>query len=282
MKIGIVIVTHNRSEYLESCVSALSDQIGKDDQIIIIDNNSPTEGSSKNKQIVSDISNKNVRYVWCATNSIPSGRNKGIQILLPYVDGIAFIDDDCVVADNWVHLTKCQHNLNNQVDVLQGGVNHSPKDNFYIRLTAEMYRNWLESNRTGNVMRTFDSKNVSFKVSVFQDKRNRFDERLRYSSDIEFGQRLCRQGLLIRYESSIAVYHNERDSFFPFIKQHMNIAIGEKDVGVGLVPDRYKYHVQSIVQLAKQFISRGDVLSLIKLCVVIPLLLIIRSMQFIN
>lgn len=252
--------------------------MGRGDRIVVVDNNSFPAESSKNRNIVSSIIH--TRYVISGANSIPVGRNKGLEAIVSSVDIVAFIDDDCVAADNWVSSIKRQHELNNRVDVLQGSVNHLPRDNFYAQFTAEMYGNWLESNKTSNMMRTFDSKNVSFKARIFQEKKNRFNEHLTYSSDIELGQRLCRQGLCIRYEPSICVSHYERDSFFPFIKQHMNIAAGEKDVGVGLVPSRYRSNIKSVFRLAKQFIIRGDISSLIKLCIIVPILFVLRSVRF--
>lgn len=283
-KTSIIVLTRNRSFLLQKCLEKLVPQLRGNDAIIIVNNGSTLTETKKIKQVINHLKNKNLQLVWGdKKGNIPKGRNKGIVSVSKKSQIIAFLDDDCLPNKNWSKNIRKEHQAYHEWQVIQGKVISIPKNNLYARITGITYQNWLRSNLLNkNLLATFDSKNVSFKVKVFRSGLS-FNEKFGRSSDIELGLRLRKKGFKIGYSPKIKTYHRERTTLIPFLKQHINIAKGERGVElVGLFPSRYKYHFFLFRRLAWQLFKERKFLSLSLFLLLIPLILILRTAVFLS
>ncbi len=282
-KTSIIIITNNRSTLLKKCLDSIAGQLTKNDEIYVVNNASIKKETKKVINLIKMYQSKNVYYIYSNTDSIPKGRNKGLKKIKKDSNLVAFIDDDCLANSNWLKSVKEEHDAHQDLQVIQGKVISIPKDNLYARITGLTYQNWLRSNLLNkNLLKTFDSKNISFKKRVFRSGLL-FNEKHERSSDIELGQRLQKGGFKIGYSPKIRVYHQERTSLFPFLKQHLNIARGEsKTETITLFPSRYKYHLAAFRKLTWQLIKEGKILSLFQFLFLIPVILTLRAGVFLS
>ena len=124
MKLTIVIPTKNRANSLHEAVTFVAPQLKSKDEIIIIDNNS----TDNTKKIVDSLKNSSFLPLISYYKEINSGpsyaRNLGIE--KSSGDIVAFLDDDCMVSDNWVKIIKKFYSLKkNKNTILQGKIIHS-------------------------------------------------------------------------------------------------------------------------------------------------------------
>lgn len=221
MTVSIVILTKDRAQLLNLCLTSLANQTVPPDEIIVVDNNS----TDKTKSIINKFKNK--LPISCQTstsNSLPYLYNSGIKQSNSEI--IACLDDDCKVNKNWVKNIIKAHTDNPDV-VIQGKVISYPNKNIYVKIMANHYKNWLRSHLIGNgYLSVIDTKNVSFPKKII--KENLFLESLNKGShDIELGKRLFNKHIKILYVKNIIVWHKEREAFKDFVSQHWRIAQSE-------------------------------------------------------
>src|SRR3972149_142120 len=105
MKISVVVCTYNRCEDLRRALQSLilQDFPATDYEILVVDNNS----IDKTKDVVGNflkISSSNVKYVFETAQGLSHARNRGIKEAKGEI--ISFIDDDVIVAKDWLTETK--------------------------------------------------------------------------------------------------------------------------------------------------------------------------------
>lgn len=93
--VSVVIATRNRAVHLAACLQSV---LANPDshEVIVVDQ---SDGDAT-QAAVARLGDPRVRYVHTATRGVTSGRNLGIE--LSHGDIVAFTDDDCRVAPDWV------------------------------------------------------------------------------------------------------------------------------------------------------------------------------------
>ncbi len=280
VKTAIVVLAYNRSFLLKQCLKSLIGKLESEDKIILINNHSSADESQKIESLIKRFPPDKLIYLVNQTNSIPKARNLGIKTAESF-DLVAFLDDDCRANEDYLLNLKKAHLVHSNWQIIQGKVSSIPFNNLYARLTGLTYQNWLKANLlTNGTLRTFDSKNVSFKNEVLKDLH--FNEALNRSSDIDSGQLLKEKGYTIGYSPETSVFHQERTTLFPFLVQHFNIAEGELDTGLKFFPKRYLYHFSTFYALFLQLIKEGEIFSSLKLILLVFLILTIRTAVFLT
>src|SRR3989338_6054944 len=98
--LSVIIATHNRSSYLENCLSSIQNKKLplKVYEIIVVDNNS----TDNTKKIVYKFMNKNenIRYVFEKITGLSSARNKGFENAKG--EYLIYLDDDCKVPPEYL------------------------------------------------------------------------------------------------------------------------------------------------------------------------------------
>lgn len=97
MTITIVIITRNRSEFLDRCLSSIVNQVVSPQKVVVVDNGSTDQTwltIEKYRKIFP------IRTIRETHVGIPYARNTGIKIAKG--DIVAFLDDDCIADPQWI------------------------------------------------------------------------------------------------------------------------------------------------------------------------------------
>jgi len=97
MYISVVVLTRNRLPQLERCLRSLREQTFRDFEVVVIDTGS-TDGTIE--RLRSDPPLPNLRLIETQGGSFASARNEGVLAALGR--WIAFLDDDCMAAPDWL------------------------------------------------------------------------------------------------------------------------------------------------------------------------------------
>jgi glycosyltransferase involved in cell wall biosynthesis len=128
---------------------------------------------------------------------------------------LGFLDDDVEVNSSWLQAT-CNFFSHHSFDVMQGSILIPPDmagDEKFLRL-LNRYRTICYYHRPGTEVReirTLNAANIAFRRELLE-KTGLFDERIGpgqsgTSMDVEFGERVLRNGGRIGYEPTSIVYH---------------------------------------------------------------------------
>jgi GT2 family glycosyltransferase len=217
----------DRASSLERCLSSLVCQITKHDEVLVL-------LDAHSKDASEDVLKKYKKrmpliYYKTPIRGYPKLYNLAIQKSNKNI--LVFINDDCHVDASFIASIKQAHKKHPNT-VIQGMTYSLPKNNVYAEIMGDNYQNWITTNMLdgSSQMKTIDNKNVSVPRDVF-DRVGGYDEKfLKGSEDIEFGKRLVREKIPIWLDSSIVVYHYERNTFSGFVHQHVRIGHSESIV----------------------------------------------------
>ena len=191
-KVAAVVVTYNRKELLEECISALLNQSYKDCDIIIVDNAS-TDGT---KDLVTAKFENSVIYENTGSNlGGAGGFNYGVKTAyrLGY-DYFWLMDDDCIVdTDSLSILMKTVDELNNDFGFLSSRVLWKDGSLCKMNIQKINYRKKIDETITGLnkiIMATF----VSFlvKKEVVEEVGLPISDFFIWADDLEYSRRISK------------------------------------------------------------------------------------------
>ncbi|HYG03227.1 MAG TPA: glycosyltransferase [Chryseosolibacter sp.] len=220
--VSIVICTRNRAESLATCLEALSKQISKPAEIVVVDNASTSVS-------VKHVCKKfNVRYIREDRVGLDIARNTGAREARHSI--IAYTDDDTTPDPLWVYRVHETFARNPEVAAMTGLILAGS-----LKTEAEIiFEKYWPFNR-GFTPRVFDDRffkstlpggppvweigagaNMAFRKTVFDDV-GYFDERLDVgaagcSGDSELWYRILAENLVIQYNPLAIVQHFHRAS----------------------------------------------------------------------
>ncbi|MFA5410933.1 MAG: glycosyltransferase [Candidatus Omnitrophota bacterium] len=217
--ISVIIVTYNRLNAIEHCIRAVLDQPEKK-EIIIIDNCSGDNTAEilKNKygdriKLIRNEFKENLAYC----------KNIGARQAQGGI--IAFTDDDCIPALNWLARILLCFNLGN-CDILAGPVRLEKKLHFPWWWQPSL--NWaIGIAEIGSKKFLPLGSNLAFKKDVYMEiesllKKRPADKEIIYSEENFRIITAIKKGYKVRLDGSLIVYHSigqERLSFKYLIKR---------------------------------------------------------------
>jgi len=220
--VSIIVPTFNRHEALSVCVQAISLQDYPRDrfEIIVVDDGSLTPVTVSDRALPHDVSARVLRQ----SNAGPaSARNLGAQHARG--DVLAFTDDDCVPAPQWLReLTRA---CKSAPGTLVGGRTvNALADNLYSTasqiIVDEAYAYFL--NRDSD-LKFFASNNMAMSTEHFLSGGG-FDPSFRTAEDRDFCDRWIRRGHRVEYAPGAIVQHHHRLTLAAFWRQHFNYGRG--------------------------------------------------------
>lgn len=229
--ISILICTRNRHTKLSRCLhSILSTNIGSQYEIIVVDQSD----QPLPQETIESLGNEHLQYVWSKGRGLAKARNTAVRMAKG--DVLAFTDDDCVVAPEWLTLAL---DTFRQVPTALGVFGRvlaysEPTEQISHHIKQSKFGNVTYATKPGPMFcnalcgkleqEIFDKpclpfenlgsgNNMFFRREVFE-KYGLFVEYLGTGSwmmsaeDTEFHYRLLRRGCKLVYNSDILIYHD--------------------------------------------------------------------------
>lgn len=205
--VSVVICTYNRREYLERVLDYLRHQRSPAFEVIVVDG--PSDDGSK--ELLADHAHE-IKLTHNAERNLSKSRNLGIE--LADGDVVAFIDDDALPFDDWVHRILDEYNTRPLTTAGLGGpayyagtfwfqaedngINHLAEAKVNINSKQIGQDGWYRYNTGTNA--TFATRSLR--------EHGGFDEQFDYFLDeSEVCFRLQQAGLLIGYAPEVVVRH---------------------------------------------------------------------------
>ncbi|HYQ44941.1 MAG TPA: glycosyltransferase family A protein [Polyangiaceae bacterium] len=113
--VSVVVPTRNRADHALACVQTILANTGFD-ELVVVDQSDGRE----TEQAISTLNDPRVRYLRSSSRGVTRGRNTGIEATKGEI--IAFTDDDCRVAPDWVPNIARVFAADSQVAVVCGRV----------------------------------------------------------------------------------------------------------------------------------------------------------------
>jgi len=214
MNISIIIPTRNRSALLLRCLQSLLPQLQDGDEVILVDNGD----SYQTKLIVSTfLQQYPIIYIHERRKGSSYARNTGFRKTKG--EGIAFLDDDCIVSQQW--LAEIRRLLEgakkrNTISLFQGKIIYKfPSDSLrkslfilqhqYDWTTIRKSKKW-ESSRALDLI---NAGNFFTLRRIFHHTNYLFDSRTfpYIGEERDLAYRLQLQGVSIEYTPSVSVTH---------------------------------------------------------------------------
>ena len=218
LDISVVICTYNRSESLRAVLHSLEQMNVPPHllwEVIVVDNNSKDSTQTVVKQF--DGSKLHIKYVFEPAQGLSHARNRGVKESAGNI--VSFIDDDVVVAQDWLLEVK---NAFNQYQVAcVGGKVPLRKDLIKPQWWHEDYNNAIGACDKGDRVIIADTNylgligigaNLSFrrasfeKYGDFKTDLGRIGSSLLMGEEAEFCNRLRTNGELLIYYPKAVVY----------------------------------------------------------------------------
>jgi len=218
--ISVVITTYNRPDYLRSSIKSVLSQSLQVQEIIVVDDCSPTPLQS----VIDEFSDERIHYERLATNSGPNcARNTGVAIAKS--DWVAFLDDD----DEWL-----PEKIEKQVGALTDGAERQCIGSIcsYRFLETGRDRVWGETGRVElDTLRQGNPYCGASGLIVLRDKISRitFDETLPCGQDWDIFIRLSLEGELVYLSESLFLYRRG---------SHDSVTLKAKNLKIDELPAR--------------------------------------------
>ncbi len=222
--VSIIIPVYNDAVALETCLKALAHQTYPTYEIIVVDN-----GSSHLDAITTLVEQcpKAVLSHEAKPGSY-AARNRGISIAQG--DIIGFTDADCIPDPEWIaqgvtlllQYPDCGL-VAGRIDLFFQDPSHLTAVELYDSVLAFPQQSFLKQEQFAATANIFTFKRVL-------DDVGSFDDRLKSSGDVEWGQRVYRAGYQQIYGDSVRVQHPARASWSQLYRRTIRHIGGRYDL----------------------------------------------------
>jgi len=215
--ISVIIPSYNSEKTIHKCLDSLLNQTYKSDYEIILidssDDNTPNIVSSNYPRI--ELTHLNQK------TDPGTARNIGIKESKGNI--IAFIDSDCIAAEDWLENIEEAHK--DSYDVIGGAVccaNAQDDIVGWVGYIAE-FREFLPSLSKREVEH-IPTCNISYKKRIF-NRFGMFKGEYYPQEDLVYNYNLRKNGERILYDPDIQVYHHSRSHLKNFLNHQKKIGI---------------------------------------------------------
>lgn len=218
--ISVIVATRgDKLTSLERCLESLQKQTFKRFEVIVV--------YPRNRSEIRDLCRvfdftpieQSPKKLSCARQ-----RNKGVRYASCSL--ISFIDDDCEVPKTWLETIYTTFQQYPSLSCLGGPCRPPPDEQNYFRLTLGMF----EKSRRNKVVldkyavNKIRGGNVTYKKDVFE-KVGCLCPKLKYGEDLEFNIRLAENGLHLRFDPRVVVWHRRTQTLSNGLKHLLNASI---------------------------------------------------------
>ena len=255
--ISIVVSTFNRINYLKRSIQALLNLDYQNFEIIVV-NDGSRDGT---KNYLKSLKNEKIKIIHHKRNlGLSRARNSGIKLAQGNI--IAFTDDDCVAAENWLRAL-AKSFANPAIGFVIG-------QTFYIK---ESYQGYFPERLVQNIGAHWPMGcNIAYRKSVFAQIGYFRDQFFKYhNEDSEMALRAVAAGIRFNRCLEAIVYHQAAEwTVESLLKSARNAAVWP------ILKKKYPYHYLAFNPPIKKgiFISPQDYLYIFTAPALIPLLLL--------
>lgn len=220
-KITIAIVTKKRPEKLARLLRSIVEQKLKPIQVIVVDNDLQLSA----QKVVSKFSPYlSIKYVVEKRQGVPFARNKALSVVkTPY---LGFIDDDCIVEENWVFVVEKIVSKFPKISYFVGNSMLFNPQNLVAVAQYVHQRYWfMQKLGVNNETSPFnvDTKNIVFKVADLKSHKLKFDisftEGWFDSADTDMGFSMESKKMIGKFVEELKIWHEETTSLLYFLKK---------------------------------------------------------------
>lgn len=224
--VSVIVPVYNDHQGLRRCLAQLEQQTYPRDrfEVIVVDNDS--DPGTEIQGVVAQFAQ--AHYVYEAVPGSYAARNRGIQVARG--EAIAFTDADCVPEPDWIAqglavLRSHPHCglVAGKIEVRVDGTKRSNAVQLYESLTALTQKKFVEQDHYGATANVLTWRHVIEAVGCF-------DQTLKSSGDVEWGQRVYGAGYQQVYAPQARVSHPARASFAQLRQQAIRHAGGFYDL----------------------------------------------------
>jgi Predicted glycosyltransferases len=220
---SVIVPTRNRPVELQRCISAVAHcdfDRSRLEIIVVNDGGVPVECEALRKACGS----ATLRVLNKSNGGPGSARN--FAAVAASGDFLAFIDDDCAPAKDW--LRSLEHAVSRRPNALHGGRTiNLLTDNRYSEASQTLldyvYGYYNDPLQCRN--RFFASNNMTVPARLFAEVGG-FDEAFRTAEDRDFCRRWRAAGYDFRYSEEVVVFHGHRLSIGSLQRQHFQYGRG--------------------------------------------------------
>ncbi len=213
-KVSVIIPVYNAEKTLKQCLNSVLNQIYKNYEIIVVDNNS----TDKTKQIIKQFQKKSkgknskLRYLFDPVRGIGAARNTGEKKAKGEI--ILMADSDCIVPKNWVV---------EMVEAIKGydavqGFQEAVLDNYWSNCkqiaSEKKYQNEDMKNPIGKI----DTKNFGIKKDIL-NKIGYTSRKYFSGNDTDLSIKLAKNKCKVGFMKNIRVKHFHTDSLNKVFKR---------------------------------------------------------------
>lgn len=222
--ISIVVPTFARPAALRRCLDGIARLEAADFsfEVIVVDDGGPEPLDALVESFSRDL---DIRLIRQRRAGPAAARNAGAALARGAF--LAFIDDDCVPAPDW--LSRLVYELERDDRRLLGGrVENALVDNAYASASEHISGFVYEYNRTGGAREPFfTTNNVALAADLFRALGG-FETSIAggTAEDKEFCDRWAARGLALSHVPSVLVHHAHDLTFARFLRQHFNYGRG--------------------------------------------------------
>jgi len=221
-RLSVVIPTYNRPAQLAECLAALADSdcTRENFEVIVVDDGSPT--------LVDDIvdaarDHLNVQLIRQQNAGAATARNTGAGVAA--AAHIAFTDDDCQPAKNWLSVFMAQ--IEKLPDYGFGGQTLNILDDKVCSAASQLLIDFIYSYFNAGEAQFFTSNNICVSAAGFRAMGG-FDPGFPRSGgeDRDFCSRWLHAGQRLRFVPEAVIHHAHSLNLLGFTRQHFSYGRG--------------------------------------------------------
>lgn len=203
MKISVILPVHNRKDFIHPCLHSLRHQTAQDVEIIIIDDAS-TDGT---RELLQALSKDEHLHVISLDHNQGASYARNVGIKASKGELLAFIDSDCLAHPSWLSEIALPFNQDPTI-MISAGKTISPIATTYWELVNSS-ENFIAHHAC--FIENAPSCNMAIRRSFALC--HPFDEKLRYSEDLDLCLLCLKQGGRIFYTDRAIIIHTPRATF---------------------------------------------------------------------
>lgn len=216
IELSVIIPAYNRKDALKECVLSLFNQDYPREryEIIVVDDGSSDGTAKMMAAIVRQY--PGIRYIQGSHQGPASARNAGIKESIGRI--IAFTDNDCIPANDWVRNIIHAHQTHKNVLAI-GGLTSVGPHNIKAQVSQSLSDGAISIHINDKKEYIFfPTCNVSFKREHLKETFSELFP-LPAGEDLEFFWRIFKKGNKFFFDEKLRVFHNCHPNFKSFLKQ---------------------------------------------------------------